>query len=80
MVNTVLGSISASKMGATMVHEHCFMDSDTEFWVKPEDIPKKFVHLFRESVSISNLDLVKRVAATLWITEIMEISTSGYKS
>jgi phosphotriesterase-related protein len=60
VVNTVLGSMSASEMGATMVHEHCFMDSDTEFWVKPEDIPKRFVHLFHEAVSMSNLDLVKR--------------------
>jgi len=62
VVNTVLGQISASKMGATMVHEHCFMDSDTEFWVKPKQIPKEFVHIYREPVSISNLDLVKRAA------------------
>ena len=62
MVNTVLGPISASKMGATLAHEHCFMDSDTELWVKPEDVPKRFAHLFYEPVSISNLDLVKRAA------------------
>jgi len=63
VVNTVLGSISADKMGPTMVHEHCFMDSDTEFWVKPENIPKRFVHLYRDPVTVSNLDLVKRAAA-----------------
>jgi phosphotriesterase-related protein len=36
------------------------MDSDTEFWVKPEDIPERFAHLFREPVTMANLDLVKR--------------------
>lgn len=50
-------------MGPTMVHEHCFMDSDTEFWVKRENIPKRFVHLYRDPVNVSNLDLVKRAAA-----------------
>lgn len=63
MVITVLGPIAADKMGATMVHEHCFMDSDTEFWVKPEQIPKDLVHLYRDPVTMANLDLVKRAAA-----------------
>jgi phosphotriesterase-related protein len=63
MVNTVLGSISADMMGPTMVHEHCFMDSDTEFWVKPEQIPKNLTHLYHAPVTVANLDLVKRAAA-----------------
>ena len=45
-----------------MAHEHCFMDSDTEIWIKPEDVPKRFAHLFYEPVSIANLDEVKRAA------------------
>ncbi len=62
MINTVLGTISASEMGPTMVHEHCFMDSDTEFWVKLEDVPEKFQSVYRGPVMMSNLDLVKRAA------------------
>jgi phosphotriesterase-related protein len=38
------------------------MDSDTELWIKPEDVPKRFTHLFYEPVSIANLDEVKRAA------------------
>ena len=53
-----------------MVHEHCFMDSDTKISVKPEDIPKKFVHL---SLFLYQTQYSKAIwAATLWITEIME--------
>jgi phosphotriesterase-related protein len=62
MVNTVLGPISASKMGATLAHEHCFSDADTEVWGKKAEVPKKFAHLLYEPVSMANLDLVKRAA------------------
>lgn len=62
MVNTVLGPISAYNMGVTLAHEHCFMDSDTEVWLKPETVPKKFAHLFYEPVTIANIDFVKRAA------------------
>jgi phosphotriesterase-related protein len=62
MVTTVLGQISAKEMGVTLAHEHCFMDSDTPIWLKSGNVPKRFVHLYYEPVSLANLDEVKRGA------------------
>ncbi|MDA4129830.1 MAG: hypothetical protein OK457_03575 [Thaumarchaeota archaeon] len=62
MINTVLGLISAKDMGATLCHEHCFIEAD--FWAEnPEKIEPRFKNLIDEPVSLANMSLVSRAGS-----------------
>jgi phosphotriesterase-related protein len=62
MVNTVLGSIPASEMGATLCHEHCFIEAD--FWAEnPDNIEPRFRGLIDEPLTIANMSLVTRAGS-----------------
>ena len=59
MVNTVLGTIAAKDMGATLPHEHCFVEADV--WAeKPENIEERYKNLFDEPLTLANMSLVAR--------------------
>jgi phosphotriesterase-related protein len=59
MINTALGTISASEMGTTLVHEHCFVEADV--WAeKPANIEERYAKLWDEPLTIANMGLVAR--------------------